>query len=174
MSKKNYRLPTEKILTGHWHGATLSIFVFRKKRSKEHFVFFLAYEVTTLKVIYRISCHLLTFWPEKSSVSFPRITSSTRAHETIHCNISNTLFAHRPPSPTMNGIMKLFTKRRRSRNWTPPKGTFAKWSNNIRNGGTGERMVRGYGPVRQRTARSQTTKDKTEGLNGVVAFTVIG
>ena len=59
--EKYYRLPTKrekkitdyrqkKKLTDYRHGPPLSIFVFRKKRAKELFVFFLAYEVTTLKV----------------------------------------------------------------------------------------------------------------------------
>ena len=38
--EKNYRLPTEKKLTDYRHGPTLSIFVFRKMRSEEHFVLF--------------------------------------------------------------------------------------------------------------------------------------
>ena len=48
--EKNYRLPTEKKLTDYRHGPTLSTFVFRKLRSAENFVFFLVYEVTTLKL----------------------------------------------------------------------------------------------------------------------------
>ena len=40
----------KKKLTDYRHGPPLSIFVFRKKRSEELFVFFLACEVTTLKV----------------------------------------------------------------------------------------------------------------------------
>ena len=48
--EKNYRLPTEKKLTDYRHGPTLSTFVFRKLRSAENFVFFLVYEVSTLKL----------------------------------------------------------------------------------------------------------------------------
>ena len=59
--EKYYRLPTKrekkitdyrqkKKLTDYRHGPPISIFVFRKKRSEELFVFFLACEVTTLKV----------------------------------------------------------------------------------------------------------------------------
>ena len=40
-----------------------------------------------IKGNYRISCHLLTFWPEERG-SFCRTISGTRAHETSRCNIS--------------------------------------------------------------------------------------
>ena len=51
----------QKKLTDYRHGPPLSIFVFRKKRSEEHFVFFLAYEVTTLKVIIEVPVIFLLF-----------------------------------------------------------------------------------------------------------------
>ena len=89
--EKNYWLPTEKKLTDYRHGPPLSIFVFRKKRSEEHFVFFLAYEVTTLKVIIEFPVIFLLFG-RKSAGSFCRTISGTRAHETSRCNISTTLF----------------------------------------------------------------------------------
>ena len=59
--EKNYGLPTEKILTDYRHRPTLSIFVFRKKRSEEHFVFFLANEVATLKVTIEFPVIFLLF-----------------------------------------------------------------------------------------------------------------
>ena len=89
--EKNYWLPTEKKLTDYRHGPPLSIFVFRKKRSEEHFVFFLAYEVTTLKVIVEFPVIFLLFG-RKSAASFCRTISRTRAHETSRCNISTTSF----------------------------------------------------------------------------------
>ena len=75
--EKNYWLPTEKKLTDYRHGPPLSIFVFRKKRSEEHFVFFLAYEVTTLKVIIEFPVIFLLFG-RKSAGSFCRTISGTR------------------------------------------------------------------------------------------------
>ena len=85
--EKNYRLPTEKKLTDYRHGPTLSTFVFRKLRSAENFVFFSSLRSNHIKVSYRISCHLLTFWPEEQSAgSFYRTISGTQAHETSHCN----------------------------------------------------------------------------------------
>ena len=59
----------------------LSIFVFRQKRSEEHFVFFLAYEVTRLKVIIELPVIFLLFG-RKSAGSFCRTICGTRAHET--------------------------------------------------------------------------------------------
>ena len=66
--EKNYRLPTEKKLTDYGHGPTLSIFVFRKMRSKQHVVFFSSIRSNHIKGNYRISCHLLTFWPEERGI----------------------------------------------------------------------------------------------------------
>ena len=59
--EKNYRLPTEKRLTDYRHGPTLSTFVFRKLRSAENFVFFLVYEVTTLKLAIEFPVIFLLF-----------------------------------------------------------------------------------------------------------------
>ena len=59
--EKNYRLPTEKKLTDYRHGPTLSTFVFRKLRSAENFVFFLVYEVTTLKLAIEFPVIFLLF-----------------------------------------------------------------------------------------------------------------
>ena len=92
--EKNYWLPTEKKLTDYRHGPPLSIFVFRKKRSEEHFAFFLAYEVTTLKVIIEFPVIFLLFG-RKSAGSFCRTISGTQAHDTSRCNISTTF--HRTP-----------------------------------------------------------------------------
>ena len=52
-----------------------------KKRSEEHFVFFLAYQVTTLKVIIEFPVIFLLYG-RKSAGSFCRTISGTRAHET--------------------------------------------------------------------------------------------
>ena len=67
--EKIYRLPTEKKSTDHCHRPTLSIFVRRKMRSEDHFVFFLVYEVTTLKVTIEFPVLLLLFG-RKSAGSF--------------------------------------------------------------------------------------------------------
>ena len=83
----------EKKLTDYRHGPSLSIFVFRKKRSEEHFVFFVAYELTTLKVIIEFPVIFLLFG-RKSARSFCRTISGTRAHDTSRSNISTTLFVH--------------------------------------------------------------------------------
>ena len=91
--EKIYRLPTEKKLTDCRHEPTLSIFVFRKMRSEEHFVFFLVYEVTTLKVTIEFPVIFLLFG-RKSAGSFCRTISGTRAYETFRCNISTTLFVN--------------------------------------------------------------------------------
>ena len=121
--KKNYRLPTEKKLTDYRHGPTLSIFFFRKIRLKQHFVFFLVYEVTTSKVTIEFPVIFLLFG-RKSAESFCRTISGTRAHETSRCNISTTLFVHtvQPCQHEWNhkSDSEFFPKRRRSRNRTPP------------------------------------------------------
>ena len=120
--EKNYRLPTEKKLTDYRHGPTLSIFVFRKMRSKQHFVFFLVYKVTTSKVTIEFLVIFLLFG-RKSAESFCRTISGTRAHETSRCNISTTLFVHtvQPCQHEWNhkSDSEFFPKRRRSRNRTP-------------------------------------------------------
>ena len=90
---REFDMPTEKKLTDHRHGPTLSIFVFRKMRSEEHFVFFLVYEETTLKVTTEFLLIFLLFG-RKSAGSFCRTISGTRAHETSRCDISTTLFVH--------------------------------------------------------------------------------
>ena len=81
----------KKKLTDYRHGPPLSIFVFRKKRSEEHFVFFLAYELTTLKVVVEFPVIFLLFG-RKSAGSFCGTISRTRVHETSRCNISTASF----------------------------------------------------------------------------------
>ena len=81
----------EKKITDYRNGPTLAIFVFKKMRSAEHFVFFLVYEVTTLKVTIEFPVIFLLFG-RKSAGSFCRTISGTRAQETFRCNISNTSF----------------------------------------------------------------------------------
>ena len=93
-NETKFRLPTEKKLTDYRLEPPLSLFVSRKKRSEEHFVFFFfSYEVTTLKVIIEFSVIFLLFG-RKSARSFCRTISGTRAHDTSRCNISTTLFVH--------------------------------------------------------------------------------
>ena len=75
----------EKKITDYRHGPTLSTFVFRKLRSAENFVFFLVYEVTTLKLAIEFPVIFLLFG-RKSAGSFYRTISGTQAHETSHCN----------------------------------------------------------------------------------------
>ena len=122
--EKNYRYQQKKKLTDYRHGPTLSIFVFTKMRSEEHFVFFLVYEVTALKVTTEFPVIFLLFsW--KSAGSFRRTIFGTRAHETSRCNISTTLFVHtvqpcQPHECNHKSDRESFPKRRRSRNRTPP------------------------------------------------------
>ena len=89
--KKLLTTDRKKKSTDYRHGPPLSIFVFRKKRSEEHFVFFLAYEVTTLKVVVEFPVVFLLFG-RKSAGSFCRKISRTLAHETSRCSISTTSF----------------------------------------------------------------------------------
>ena len=65
--------------------------------------FFLAYEVTTLKVTIEFPVIFLLFgW--RRAVSLRRTTSGIRAHETSRCNTSTTLFVQ---GPAMSGIIKV-------------------------------------------------------------------
>ena len=72
----------KKKLTDYRHGPPLSIFVYQKS-----ILYFSSLRSNHIKGNYRISCHLLTFWPEERG-SFCRTISGTRAHETSRCNIS--------------------------------------------------------------------------------------
>ena len=67
-------------------------YLFSEGRDQKSILFFfLAYEVTTLKVIIELPVIFL-FFGRKSAGSFCRTISGTRAHETSRCNISTTLF----------------------------------------------------------------------------------
>ena len=121
--EKNYRLPTEKKLTDYGHGPTLSIFVFRKMRSKQHFVFFLVYEVTTLKVTIEFPVIFLLFG-RKSAESFCRTISGTQPTKPPAVIFQPHCLFIRPSRVSHEWNHKsdseFFPKRRRSRNRTPP------------------------------------------------------
>ena len=76
--KKINRLPT-------W--ADITDICFQKVKISREFCIFSSLRSSHIKVSHRISCHLLTFWPEEQSAgSFYRTISGTQAHETSHCN----------------------------------------------------------------------------------------
>ena len=120
--KKNYSLQTEKKLTDYRHGPPLSIFVFRKKRSEEHFVFFLAYEVTTLKVIIEFPVIFLLFGRklrarDHFAEQFP-VFEPTKPPAVIFQ--PRCLFIRSSREWNHKSDSEFFPKRRRSRNRTPP------------------------------------------------------
>ena len=122
--KKLLSTSRKKKLTDYRHGPTLSIFIFRKMRSEERFVFFLVYEVIALKVTIEFPVIFLLF-SRKSAGSFRRTIFATRADETSRSNISTTLFVHtvqpcQPHEWNNKSDRESFPKRRRSRNRTPP------------------------------------------------------
>ena len=88
-------------LTDYRHGPPLSIFVFRKKRSEEHFVFFLAYYL-----VGRARDHFAEQFPVLEPPKPPAVIFQPRC-------LSNHEWNHKSDS-------EFFPKRRRSRNRTPP------------------------------------------------------
>ena len=67
--KKNYQLPTEKNINRLPTWTDIIDICFQKEEIRRAFCIFSSLRSNHNKGNNRISCHLLTFWPEKSAVS---------------------------------------------------------------------------------------------------------
>ena len=115
-------LPTEKKINRLPTWTAIINICFQKEEIRRAFcIFFVAYEVTTLKVIYRISRHLLTFWPEERAIifaeQFPVLEPTTPPAVIFQ---PRCLFIRSSHEWNHESDSECFPKRRRSRNRTPP------------------------------------------------------
>ena len=114
--KKINRLPT-------W--ADIIDICFQKDEIKTAFCIFSSLRSNHIKGNYRISRHLLTFWPEEHGIILQNNFrySSPRNLPLLYFN--RVVCSYGPAMSAMSGIIKVmvsfFPKRRRSRNRTPPQ-----------------------------------------------------